>query len=569
MRLMICVRGGNNLFHFYRRLLLLLVIVCRGTFAVAQDGLTSSTRPDPAQATWSVPVSTQSTEYDYQHGIALAQLERWDEARRLLLAGSHLAPSDKRFPIELAGVAFKQKDKKRAIAYLRHALQLDPSDAYANEFLATLYFLEGNLEAALKYWNAAGKPLIGQVRMEPALRVRPGLLDHAFAFAPESVLTLDELRATEARLSQLEIFAGNRVDLTAQGDGKFDAVFRAQELNGFGNGKLEAAVRLLRGLPFQEVDPEYFNFHGAGVNLTSQFRWDPDKRRASLEWSGPLVHDPRWRFEFQAGAREENWDLVTSFAGPAQLLGALNLRREEFNAGVTRLIGARWSWSVGAEVSHRDFRDVFAGTALTPQLVARGYQLKQTIKLRHDLWHSVEHRLTLSSGAGLQAARLWAQSPESFSRVLGSMETHWLPQARGDDLGTRWRLRAGKTFGQIPFDELWMLGLERDNDLWLRAHVGTRDGRKGSAPLGRDYFLSNWETDKNVFSNGFLGLKLGPFVDTGSIRDTGSSLGSQKWLWDTGAQAKLRLLGVGVTFSYGKDLRSGNNAFYTTLIRER
>ena len=29
----------------------------------------------------------------------------------------------------------------------------------------------------------------------------------------------------------------------------------------------------------------------------------------------------------------------------------------------------------------------------------------------------------------------------------------------------------GKTSGQIPFDELFILGLERDNDLWLRGLV--------------------------------------------------------------------------------------------------
>ncbi len=66
---------------------------------------------------------------------------------------------------------------------------------------------------------------------------------------------------------------------------------------------------------------------------------------------------------------------------------------------------------------------------------------------------------------------------------------HWLPTARGDDYETLVRVRAGKTFGDLPFDELFMLGLERDNDLWLRGHIGTRDGRKGSAPLGKDYFL--------------------------------------------------------------------------------
>ena len=64
----------------------------------------------------------------------------------------------------------------------------------------------------------------------------------------------------------------------------------------------------------------------------------------------------------------------------------------------------------------------------------------------------------------------------------------WLPTARGDDYETLARVRAGKTFGDLPFDELFMLGLERDNDLWLRGHIGTRDGRKGSAPLGQGLF---------------------------------------------------------------------------------
>jgi len=110
-----------------------------------------------------------------------------------------------------------------------------------------------------------------------------------------------------------------------------------------------------------------------------------------------------------------------------------------------------------------------------------------------------------------------------------------------------------------------MLGLERDNDLWMRGHIGTRDGRKGSAPLGRNYFLSNWEADKNVYGNGLLTLKLGPFVDTGKITGTNPALGSHQWLLDVGGQAKLRVFGVGVIFSYGKDLRSGNNAYYVTM----
>jgi hypothetical protein len=110
-----------------------------------------------------------------------------------------------------------------------------------------------------------------------------------------------------------------------------------------------------------------------------------------------------------------------------------------------------------------------------------------------------------------------------------------------------------------------MLGLERDNDLQMHAHIGTRDGRKGSAPLGRNYFLASWEVDKNVYGNGLVKLKLGPFLDIGKITDSSTALGSHKWLWDTGIEAKLSLFGRTVAFSYGKDLRSGNNAFYVTL----
>jgi tetratricopeptide (TPR) repeat protein len=512
-------------------------------------------------------VALRSAEFDYEYGVALAHLERWDEARVALTAGSRLAPRDKRFPIELAGVAFKQKKQALAIAYLRRALRLDPQDAYSNEFIATLYFLQGNTEAAVKYWNRVDKPQITQVRSEPVPHVRPALLDHAFAFAAATTLTLGELRASDARLQALEIFPSYRFDLVARQDGTFDNIFRGQEINGWGATAVEGLLRTFRGLPLQEITPEYFNLNRSAINLVSLVRWDANKRRLTAVLSGPLWQDPRWRFHLDVDARNENWDLVTSFTGPASLLGALNLRREALTVEIKRLMGDRWKWSSGAELSHRDCRSVLAGTALTPAMLAQGYQLKQTTQLAYELWRSPEHRLTVSSEGSSQAGRLWAQPAGSFDKLQASINTHWFPRIRGDDFETGWKLRAGKTFGQLPFDELFMLGLERDNDLWMRAHIGTRGGRKGSAPLGRNYFLSNWETDKNVYANGFATVRLGPFVDTGKITDPSAALGSHKWLCDTGVQLKLRVLGVGAALSYGKDMRTGNNAFYTTLGR--
>jgi hypothetical protein len=200
-------------------------------------------------------------------------------------------------------------------------------------------------------------------------------------------------------------------------------------------------------------------------------------------------------------------------------------------------------------------------------MLANGYQLKQQAQMTSTLWRVPERRFTVTAEAASDAARLWSKPQQSFEKLTGSIGWHWLLRAQGDDWDTSQQLRAGKTFGQPPFDELFFLGLERDNGLPLRAHIGTRDGRKGSAPLGRNYVLENWEIDKNLYGNGIVKFQLGPFFDIGKITDPGTSLGSQKWLFDTGAQVKLHVFSRGVVFSYGKDLRAGNSAFYVTFLQ--
>jgi tetratricopeptide (TPR) repeat protein len=134
------------------------------------------------------PLRSRSADLNFYYGTALARLERWQEAESAFQAGLRLAPHDPRFAIELAGVAFKQKHYPRAARRLRQALKLAPHDIYANDFLGTVYFLQGNLDASLKYWNRAGKPQVVESRANPVPQVSPALLDRAFAFSPASML---------------------------------------------------------------------------------------------------------------------------------------------------------------------------------------------------------------------------------------------------------------------------------------------------------------------------------------------------------------------------------------------
>jgi len=510
-------------------------------------------------------VHPRSADLDFYYGTALAKLGRWQEAHDAFESGAWLKPQDKRFPLELEGVEFKQKHYRQSAHYVRRALRLDPHDSYGNDFLGTVYFLEGNLEAALKYWNRVDKPRIAEISTDPVPHLDAVLLDRAIAFAPASTLRLPELLLTHSRVHGLGIFPIYSVDLLAREDGAFDVVFRNWERNGWGHNYKEGLFLLLRGLPFQTINPELYNLKHEAINFVSLFRWDAEKRRVTAQLSSPFERNPKFNFQLFTDLRSENWNIQTSFQGPTTLLGSLNLRREAIGANFTSFASSRWRWSAGAEISHRDFRSVIPGTALTPILLAKGYQLKQAAQVEVSLWRAPERRMNLDAGAHSEAGRIWSQPSHSFEKLQGSARFHWFPQAENDDYEMQYQVRAGKTFGDVPFDELFMLGLERDNDLWMRAHIGTRDGRKGSAPLGRNYFLSNWEQDKNLIHKSLLTIKCGPFLDVGKITDESPGLGSHKWLWDTGAQVKARLFGVQAVFSYGKDLRSGNNAFYVSV----
>jgi tetratricopeptide (TPR) repeat protein len=518
------------------------------------------------------PVRPRTAEMDYSLGMAQAQLGRLAEARSAFEEGQRLAPRDERFPVELAGVAFKQKNYPVTIRELRRALRLSPGDTYANDFLGTTYFVDSNLDAALKYWNRVGKPQIAEVRAEPPPRLSPPLLDHAFAFSPASTLTLPQLADSEARLRGLGVFPQFQFDLNARDNGRFDVVFRGRERDGLGDGKLEALLLFFQGIPFQEVNPSYYNLRGEAINFTSMVRWDAQKRRIAADFFGPFEQGARDRWQIATDLRNENWAIRNGFTGPAPVLASLNLRDEKVSFDLASHASDRLGWMVGAEVSHRNYRSVEPGTTtaggryLTPQMLAAGYELKQQAHVTSTLWCVPERRFTVDAAATSDAGRLWSQPAEGFEKLTGALGWHWFPQIKGDDYETSQQFRAGRTFGQVPFDELFILGLERDNDLPLRAHIGTRDGRKGSAPLGRNYVLENWETNKNIYSNGIFTVQLGPFFDFGKIADPGTALGSHEWLFDTGAQAKLRVLRVGLVFSYGKDLRTGNNAFYLALL---
>jgi hypothetical protein len=513
--------------------------------------------------------ANQSPELDFLGGLAFARLEKWDHAKLAFEAGARKSPRDSRFPVELAGVAYKQKDFRVAKKDLQLALRLNPADAYANEFLATIYFLEANLEAALKYWNREDRPRLRSVAFAPSLQLNESLRNRALTFDAPQVLTTDALLTTESRLDNLGIFSSRRIDLTSGDSGSHDLTLHLAEKNLWGDSKAEGIVSFLSGLPYATAYPELYNLDHDALNLTSVVRWDAQKRRLFAAVSLPVYGDPSLRWRFYADARNENWNLSQTFFGALTPLTDANLRRIAVGAEFRAVVNGRWSWSAGAEAANRTFRSV-SGVAFPAQrqFFNGGNSLAGWMGAQRTLMRVPERRFTLDSLAEVRAGREFATGLGPFATTRGSLVAHWFPRAKGDDYEMRAQIRAGATAGKVSLDELFQLGVERDNDLWLRGHAGTTDGRKGAAPLGRRYFLTNWEMDKNIYENGLFTVKLGPFLDSGAIADSSGLFGSQRWLWDSGLQCKVRILGgVTAVFSYGRNLRGGKGVLYGTVLR--
>jgi hypothetical protein len=563
------VAGGARIW----RTLIVLIAVCAFSYlgASAQSQQTNSaTQLSPAlnqlleEKRWDDIVralgerTSRTSDEEYALGIALASLGRMPEAEQALLRGSREKPRETRFYVELGGVAFRQKRYEAAARWLMQAERLSPKDAYVNEFLGTVLYLEGNVQAALKYWNRVGKPLLENVRVDPALRVDPVVLDRAFAFSAGGVLTLEQWLTMETRLRGMGIFPRYSMELAARDDGKYDAVLHAQERNGFGSGKWEALLGTFGGVFYETVTPAYYNVGGEAMNVSSLWRWDNEKRRIVGDVSGTLGRDPKWRYDVGVDFRNENWG-VRNFSGAGVgTLGSLNMRRSAGFAKIASYKSGKWDWSTGGEWSYREFRSV----AFSPELLVEGHELKHTAQVNYELLRVPEKHYVATVSGSSELGRFWGGKGSTFEKLQAGFRHTWAASAKGDDLEFAHSVRVGKTFGDAPFDELFMLGLERDNDLAMRAHVGTRDGQKGNAPLGRRYFVSNSEFDKRVWSNGLIAVKAGPFVDTGKITDSLAYLGTQKWMWDAGGQVKISVLGIKVGMTYGRDLRTGKDVVY-------
>jgi len=508
-------------------------------------------------------------EISYLRGMALMRLERYAEAREAFSAAHSAAPREPRFLVERAGAEYRLKDFASAKRDLRRALREDPNDEYALDFLGTIYLLENNLDAALKYWNRAGKPRLASFALEPRPRLGEKLAKSAVAFNAPQILERTAWLATDRRLENLGVFPRRRLELIPAGEQDYSAILHLSERDGRDNFGWTGLISLLSGAPYQTVYPEWYNIGSRAINFSSMTRWDAQKRRVFASLGVPLEGRADRSLTMFVDGRDENWNLSQTFAGSTSSVDNLNLRRLQAGAELRFVINGNWNWSAGAAVIGRKFRNAGTVTSVdTSAILTSGTSLEGWAGITHTLLRAPERRFLLTGTANSQVGRGYKDALGPFGALGGSLQGEWFPHASGDQDSLNFQVRAANLFGTVALDQLYELGLDRDSPLWLRGHAATIDGKKGRAPLGKRFVLINMDYDRTLYDGGFFRLQAGPLLDMGKITDPSGALGDPRWLLDTGVQVKLRVLGaVSVVLSYGRDLRNGRGTIFGTTER--
>jgi hypothetical protein len=266
--------------------------------------------------------------------------------------------------------------------------------------------------------------------------------------------------------------------------------------------------------------------------------------------------------------RNENWNLTNTLVPSEPQVAGVNLEKATACAEIQSIVDGRWAWNAGVNYSYRQMRNPLGLPANAVTLFTGGSSVGLLGKVQRAVVRHPERRFTMDARADGELGTFFAAPLGRYSRIGGEVASRWLPRATGDDYETRVRVRAGRTFGDVPFDQLYVLGFDRDTDLWMRGHPGLIEGQKGGAPLGSGYVLVNGELDKTVYKAPIVTLSAGPFLDTGKAYGSSGYFGSEAWMWDTGAQLKIKVMGsFEFVLGYGRDVRTGRNSFFTTVLR--
>jgi Tetratricopeptide repeat len=467
----------------------------------------------------------QDREALYQQGLIFASRQNWAAAQRQFEAVLAIDPDDFRAYVELAGVAFKTSHHPDAIRHLRKALQIEPEDPYAMNFLATLLSLEGQQAEALYYWNLLGEPRVDKIEFRSGDSAQPELIGRLFRVNEGEVFRRGQLLHMQWEQERLQLNTPFRANLTPGADGNWDLEFALPPRSTTSWTRNLIVTNALRAALHQEVSIASPFELGRGRQVLATWRWHANQKRIASSASIPYLTTGSNRLHLGFDFRDEEWRHTDT--------GVRYLQKTESFGGEQEFV-------------FEGRKSVSFGVGYTRQRLQFPQHVNSQSRL-HFITLSTEwnQRISLNRADTL---RLDIRSRYEYFAVPGNgtrqasaaIRMAWDINAK---TAMEFQVGGGTSGRSLPLGRYFVLGIGQDDPRPLRAHPTVHYGFKGAAPMGRGYALVNLEVRRLLLSRRWLSLSGLLFSDTGGVSGAPFGPEHRTWYQDIGSGVRFGTLG--------------------------
>jgi len=500
-------------------------------------------------------------------GIAYRHMKEYQKAEDVFNEGSKRYPDDSRFHNELANLFLENNNIESARSALRRALTVDPNNSYASDRLATIDLSTGDVQAALRYWNKSGRPVIDSILNNYYPNFSSWVVRRGVTFHPGRTLRYSQWKTTESRLFATDNFSNVGLEIEpTRIDDRYNAVVRTTTKT---NSPADILFGLVKGLPFQTSYLDLWNMGNSGTNFNGLYRWDADRRRGEggFKIALPIVG----LLELQMGSiwRFERWNLSPVIRPELLPKARLIYKDTAMGIGVKHIPNYRVELAAGFLYRNRaasgELPQIFTNSLNTGKFIGQVNLYLIDRKYKNQL--RVEAFAARRSIIG--NTQFTGGTAELVNQVTLSKDT-----------GTYfdWAVKGGTSRGLLPVEDYFVLGIDAPTtENLLRGHRTTLEGQYGNGPMGSDFVLLNTDFNRrlktvpffNTLNIPYFVVRWDIFFDTAKTWDRNDVFKPSKLLLDTGAGLRFETPTYSFNLIYGKSLRDGNNvwtAYYTRRL---
>jgi len=481
-------------------------------------------------------------------GLARGREGHLDEAGQAFDRAIALDPGRAEAFVERGGLRFLEKNYDAAIRDLEQALRRR-SDPYTRDLLASALHLAGRSDEALGQWNVLGQPTLQSLEITGLEHTKDRVARRELSVAEGSLLSLDDLRASRARLREVGVFDRVTLRPVPRGEGKADVEVALSERYGLFATPLDFLLSSGVNALQRRVRLRYTNLKGTGVSFGGQYRWEENRPELSLamDWPRP--------FGLPAYAH------LQSFRG-RQVYGlgeSLTRKSRGIDLNLRHVFGAQTVGELGFRGRDRTFSrpDPSAEPGVVTGITG-GVEQRLVDRYRQRL--DVAAR-GFQTAAALGSELRYATSVISLTYRAFASPPDGTPIDRSVLAA---RVLWGWESGRAPIDDAFAPGGSVEMEFPLRAHRQTRNGTLGEMPLARSLVLGNFEWRRRFLDKTAVQLGFAAFTDVGRAARTVT--GIDRSFVDVGLGLRVAFRGSSVIrIDFGHGLSDGKNALFVGL----